>query len=74
MWNFKNFPARIERLPEKGIGPPHCVDVFGYFNKQLVVYREFRFFVKEGTFKVEMLPISEFEEKFKKYILVEEKE
>jgi len=81
MWAFEKFPAKLEFLPEGIERPTYQVEVFGYsfvgggwmsFGTPLIVFRETVFWVGVDIGNIHLLPVGEFEEKFKKYKLLED--
>lgn len=73
MWAFNEFPAKLERKALYPDGPSYEVEVFGYLNKILVIYRVISYWIKnhDDIDNIEFLPIHEFEERFKEFKLVE---
>ena len=76
MWAFDSFPAKMEYEPEGNDRPVYQVEVLGYLRMEggvdLVVHRMNSYWVAPEIGEVCLLPTVEFEEKFKKYTLINE--
>lgn len=67
MWAFEKFPA-VLRYSEECVGE---VEVFGYVSAgRLIAFRVVVDFAFEEGGDVRLLPIAEFEEKYRKFKLV----
>jgi len=69
MWAFEKFPSKIKLKRKYEDGPEYDIEVFGYVNKIIIMFRRISIGVTTDMGEIELLPIREFEEEFKKYKL-----
>lgn len=77
MWAFEGFPARLRyEIQQPGDLYVYEIEVLGYVGKGLLVaFRITTTGLRLGPYPpepVELLPVSEFEEKYKKFTLVQD--
>ena len=71
MWAFNGFPAQLKVERKYSDGPEYEIEVFGYVNKSMVMFRRTAIGISRERGEVELLPVEEFEERFKEYKLEE---
>lgn len=84
MWTFEQFPAKLHfredytdhPLYETEDAPLYEVEVFGYICTLLIVYRKNSYQRKDvdNIGQIEILPIAEFEKRFKDFTLIQNEE
>lgn len=74
MQTFDNFPVVLYKAKNHPDAPTCGVEIFGYLNKVIVIYRETWVSIVMTKSRIRLLPIMEFEEEFKEYKLLEQQQ